>query len=540
MIELVGLPPKSRLLMIGDWYKKNRDCWRVVCYFLAGDNTAFRKGLPIDLLPILVIGKVYNDEDEYTYDFTRLPKSILCPVLSSWQLFTYADIPLHLKHATEFDDELSTQLVYRITDRKRTFWVPVIEIARKLFFQTSELTRTAIYEGNTHQIAKTECLNSVAKITFSSNVPNALLKNKVFIKFLTWLVLSERASKSFSSIFLHFNRNVRTQESDKIQKWTFNFDLPFDLVNTELTAKCYSGQDITGIQRDSFVEEINGVHGISLPHFDFIEYSHANDSASTLITKKRGKSDKHSIAELEPKINVTSLEMENNAKSTGAVSLLKGDSSYFDFNTEIDIRRKPKETRILQLASAPADLNENANSVSVSLKSDYGKSASADFDILSESKLFEASQKFSLFQEMLKRLEIDEKWSVVTEIKRVPRENCRKKHVINGSHRHYCSAIIKISPENFVGMLEIELAPNEALSTLIYRARNYSETINYLLKGLMSSNSLQNKSSLQWDRRINRVKTESLDYLDHPVNFESVKDVLNSWCNRAKNRIYGL
>jgi hypothetical protein len=56
----------------------------------------------------------------------------------------------------------------------------------------------------------------------------------------------------------------------------------------------------------------------------------------------------------------------------------------------------------------------------------------------------------------------------------------------------------------------------------------------------MKSSAGQNKNSLQWNRKINRLKTQSLDYLDHPDNFEATEDILTSWSDRAKGKIYRL
>jgi hypothetical protein len=156
--------------------------------------------------------------------------------------------------------------------------------------------------------------------------------------------------------------------------------------------------------------------------------------------------------------------MENSAKSSGPTSLLKGHCSYFDFSIELDIRRASRHTRVMQ----GADANKQENAVSVGLKSNHGKSTKADFDNLIESTFLEASQKFSLFQSIIEELKNNESWQVTIETKPVPRANCRKKHRINGGRRHYCSAIIELSPHHYVGLLEIELAQDEALSTLIY------------------------------------------------------------------------
>ena len=58
-ISLSGIPKGSKLILIGDWYKKSGNDWYVTCYFSVEDQRPFSKGLPVDLLPALIPGTVY-------------------------------------------------------------------------------------------------------------------------------------------------------------------------------------------------------------------------------------------------------------------------------------------------------------------------------------------------------------------------------------------------------------------------------------------------------------------------------------------------
>ena len=147
--------------------------------------------MPADLLPILAGGTKFpretteNKAKGWTGTF-KLPSPDL------WKRFRYRDLPYTLKRAVEFSEEIAEGIVYRLEVNDRTYWLPAIELARMLFFHSSEVTRAAINQGNTWQLGKAWQHDWTGELQFSSNIPVRYLNSLQFRKFFAWLFFVPR------------------------------------------------------------------------------------------------------------------------------------------------------------------------------------------------------------------------------------------------------------------------------------------------------------------------------------------------------------
>ena len=132
-IRLSRIPNGSKLILIGDWYKRPGNGWHVACYFYGEYGRPFRKGFPVDLLPALIPGTIYpgtsaeNKAERYSGVFK-------VSSIAEWEKFRYNELPRSLRRLCKYSTEIADQVVYRMEAKDRIYWLPAIELARILFF----------------------------------------------------------------------------------------------------------------------------------------------------------------------------------------------------------------------------------------------------------------------------------------------------------------------------------------------------------------------------------------------------------------------
>ena len=265
-ISLSGIPKGSKLILIGDWYKKPGNGWYVTCYFSVEGQRPFSKGFPVDLLPALIPGTVYprtstkNEAKAYTGVFNA-------PSIADWKICRYSELPRSLLRLREFSNQIADQVVYRMEARDRIFWLPAIELARMLFFHSSEVVRAAVYQGNTWQLARADQEDWIGEVAFSSNVPVSYLNSLQFRKFFAWLLFDGDAEKSFCSIFRLLNEGSYLHDS--VEHWTFDFQPP-DLGACEISWAGYTGRDSE--QHHCYIREIRAIAGVPTPELNAVVF----------------------------------------------------------------------------------------------------------------------------------------------------------------------------------------------------------------------------------------------------------------------------
>ena len=351
-ISLSGIPKGSKLILIGDWYKKPGNKWYVSCYFSGEDQRPFTEGLPVDLLPGLIPGTVYpmtstkNEAKGYTGVFK-------VPSIADWEKCRYSELPRSLRRLRKFSNQIADQVVYRMKAKDRIYWLPAIELARMLFFHSVGVVEAAVYQGNTWQLAKAEQENWTGKVTFSSHVPVRYLNSLQFRKFFAWLLFDEDAEKSFCSIFRQLNKSAYPHDS--VEHWTFDFQPP-DLGACEISWAGYTGRDSE--QHHCYIREIRAIAGVPTPELDTVVFSHPddvlflenepddNESGSDAKTRK-----------LKSRVVPKEIDPHHPPKAVNKRYLIRISSAGFHFDAEIDLRRSPRHIRGLPKGEMP-DLDE--------------------------------------------------------------------------------------------------------------------------------------------------------------------------------------
>lgn len=538
-ISLNSVPQGSKLILVGDWYIKPGEGWYVACYFLNEDHQPFRRGFPVDLLPALIPGTVYprtasqNEAKGYTGTFK-------VSAMSHWEKCSYSDLPSTLRRLHYFSNEIRDQVVYRLEIEEWVYWLPATELARMLFFHSSEVVRAAAYQGNTWQLAKAYKEGWVGKVTFSSNVPASYLNSNQFRKFFAWLLFDSDAEQSFGSIFRTLNEG--SYLFDNVERWTFDFQPP-DLSACEISWSGYTGSGTLAEQDQCYIREVRSIAGVSTPDLEEVYFSHPDDVL--FLEKEPGDSESgedEKPRKPEPKVSPKEIDPHNPPKASKKRYLVRVSPGGFHFDTEIDLRRSPRQVRALPKGVTP-DLEEiqEEETLGITEGCDHGSIPRTDIDNLEKPELVDAPEKIAFFQTMLQHLEANHDWSIETQTGNVPKKRCRTAHLIDNRARKYCHASVRRDDTTVVQVLEIELDGDESLSTFLYRSDNSQETLGQLLDALMRSESSPKRSAMQWKKKFNAEVTRARLYLDHPdKKIKSEAEALESWIARAAAKIHSL
>ncbi|MEW9799492.1 hypothetical protein [Alteromonas sp. CYL-A6] len=545
-IGIRGIPKESKLLLLGDWYQKPGKEWRVVCYFHNKDTGDIRRSLPIDLLPALTPGTVFprTSTENKAQGWTE---TIMLPTQERWHKATFKDLPGTLKRAHGLSSQFDNCVLYRISTDERAYWLPIAEVARMLFFHSSEVVRAAVYQGNTWQLGKSWSVDWVGNVELSSNIPVRYMNNLQYRKFFTWLLFDPDIQDSFGSIFKSINQNsIIVNGADR---WTFDFTPP-DLSHCEISISGYTGRESEINQ--VFIREIRSVSGLTAPDLDVVYFSHPDDHL--LLNKDPENSDEKPKPPNRPPVNTRELDPDTKPNSNRKRHLLKLGRSGLHFDVELDTRRSTRQVKVLPPQTEPDldDLQEQPPEELASLKkgSDNGKGSKADVDNLDPPDLIDAPEKIVFFQSMLQKLQEEHGWQIQSSIGDVPRKRCRSQHLVGGRPRRYCHAVVKRDKSTTIQILEIELTckpkkdgtlDTESLSTLFFRAGDTSITFQRILDELMTAYKDEGLNAMSWKRQFISQNTSVKEYLGHPDNkITNERDALDSWVARAAEKVIGM
>lgn len=538
MVSITQIPDGSKLMLIGDWFQNPGGEWQVVCYFKESSGSYFRKSLPIDLLPALTVGKTYPLTEAVNHK-TGFTSAFVLPKKDTWELVTYSYMPQSLQKKQllkEFEGQVEHQLIYKIQLEEYTMWLPLSEFARMLLFQSAEIVRTLALEGNTYQLAKAEMNDWVGKIIFGSHVPLNFINSLEYRKFFAWLMFDDSAKKSFGSIFGLINSESKQTQNSR--RWTFNF-IPPNIENSSITWSGYTGLQSKGEGHHRYVNEIRSIAGVPTPELYEIEFEHPEDYINLEDDKNEDQNKKRKKYS-EPATNPKKIDSSSSPRSKGKRYTININKAGFHFDTYLDLRRSPRNVRILPKGTEP-ELVENQEDDTVGIKQgkNTGKRPRADIDKLDKPEPIESSAKLQLFEVMLETLATESGWELCVENDDVPKMNCRSAHLVDGKPRQFCYAKIKLSTELTIFAIEIELQTKETLSTLFYRSN--TSIYEQVLNDLMSSNSERKQKAMQWNREEIKSITQSDCFLGHPDKKNlNEEEIDQSWSARAKQKILTL
>jgi hypothetical protein len=240
-------PSESGLIRVGGIQYRRVDYRKVKPFIWVQFEGQSRSLVPVDLVPLLVVGGSYENKeripetgtDAHQFKVTGEPTAVASESGENWM---------------HFDNEDGS-----------TVRVRQLELARCLFLHNHHLTRTAFrpngLKGLAHPLIDGE--TTVIKFSSLADYPLSNLRSKAALQHLAWMLLDDDARRSFNSIL------VGLMSSPK-KLWNFRFAPP-NMKNWGLTgAGYYSSSD----RKIFIVNEITGFDNPTRYHFNEIVVDH--------------------------------------------------------------------------------------------------------------------------------------------------------------------------------------------------------------------------------------------------------------------------
>ncbi|MEQ1543620.1 Tn7-like element transposition protein TnsE [Methyloglobulus sp.] len=524
-ITFTNIPKGSKLILMGDFFRTPGEDWRVTCYFLANRNKPFRKAMPVDLLPALSVGSIYPRATDVNAAHGYRGRFVI-PNGYQWDQLQYHDLPKSLQRLNEYEGQLKNQNIYRISVADKVFWLPTLELARRLHFHSAELVRTAFLQANTLSLARATLESWVGRVDFTSNIPLSYMNSQEYRKYFAWLLFDQEAQNSFCSIFKHLNRESRFD--NQVERWSFNFSPPA-MAGCEISWVGYTGTDSE--QNHYYIREILAIAALPSPPVNRVWFSHPDD---VLVLNEEGvgnNKEKSGKKVVQPK----QIDPVQASIASQKRYLLEINRAGLHFDTDIELKRSSRRVQIYPKDEETAlDSMDVEETVGITEGKIAGTLPRADIDLLKERELIEAPEKMKFFSRMLEGLKEFNEWDYQVKLGTVPQCNCRTAHLIDGRKRQYSHVMLQRDSDTMVHILEIELKQDESLSTLLFRSNAVEDSLELILDGLM-------RNSIKWDRGIIAEQTTARHYLDHPDRkIKSEDDALTSWVARASQKIVTL
>jgi hypothetical protein len=360
----------------------------------------------------------------------------------------------------------------------------------------------------------------------------AYLNSIQYRKFFAWLLFNDAVNESFCSIFHLLNQGCLNLEN--CERWTFDFQPP-DLSLCEISWTGYTGRENFGEKHHCYIREIRSIAGLSAPELEVVTFSHPDDIH--YLKSEANSEEKEKLKQRNKNIEPSVIDPHNPPKAGKRRYMIRLTASGLNFDTEIDLRRSPRQINALPFGEVPdMAVLEVDDTVGVTEQSEHGEAPRADVENLEEPEKVDAPEKMALFKEMLEKLQEERCWGVDTVEGEVPKVNCRSAHLIDKRARKYCHGMIKRDQDSIVNVLEIELKPGEVLSTLLFRSDD-DDAVDKILDALMSVDSEHRIRAMHWNHKKNAKLTKARSYLVHPNNMIEVEqDAMDSWvaCAAAK------
>ncbi|OUS06489.1 hypothetical protein A9Q81_02875 [Gammaproteobacteria bacterium 42_54_T18] len=512
------IPSNSKLIMLGDLYKKPHQGWKIVTNFNLDNGDQIRKSFPIEVLPALFLGRLYPPKGNY-WKRTGFTGKFILPPVAKWRRTTMADMPTPLKREGKYAEDVSRQKVYRIETIGRIYWLPVIELARKLHFYSAELTRSAVLEGNLHLVGRARQVDDDGYIDLMSTMPVKYLNYSEYRRYLSWLMFDKGADKSFCSIYQHKNREM-IENPDHL-RWTFDFNPP-DISGVELSWSGFKPTD----SEHCFIREITALSGIKAPNLNAVYFTHPDDIAID-PEKNQEKGKKRGRYKSTPDNHVVDTEETPNSRNRHRMLTIP--QTGFHFDSELKTQRNPRLELIgIKGVLEDSDETNDTETVGVTESDLNGKNPRADFNALEEKE--EGKASFTEFKQVIKHVrEKKPKWKISERIAYVPQGNSRKLYKIGDRRRCYLHVKVTLDESTTIHILDIELSDGRSLSTLLLRFDNRlseKEAIYDTLVSLMNN-------ACNWSRKQVYEISVARKFLSHPKVLDMAnEETIVSWSKR--------
>ena len=265
------LPQGAKLLAIGNLFRSLSpgSSWRVASLLeVNGDVRSHTFGS--EMACLLGVGREFIQEENEPYISRGFRRALSLPALDRWQERLLGECPRLAKRLAKHQ-EIVNQKCFVFDVGGITYWLPKFELARKLFFHASFLSR-ASFEPNGLDMLFTVIRDAGVihiKTPAKTGAPACLLQNEAYRNHLSWLLLNQDAKRSFESIWQCLNEGMPKNTTGYLRR-QFDFHPP----------SCVSGVELVALgpldweSKDMLIWEIKSLKGLEWSCLQEIQFHH--------------------------------------------------------------------------------------------------------------------------------------------------------------------------------------------------------------------------------------------------------------------------
>ena len=516
------LEDDSEITAIGSMFKGiDRKYWSINVDFSGKPS----KNIRFNAAPILARRRVLNPTTSHKKE--GLEFTVTVGNAQNWQLAKLKDCPAYLKNLRGSDDG---QYCFVVKTATGTVYIPQLELARALFYHDQFMTRLSLHHNALEEDFLVDCNDGDLRIYVreGADYPLSYFNQEDNRRFLSWVLMDTHARQSFDSIATKLL--IYTTRQGGYDQWNFSFNPP-PLTRVRLGMRGWRDHETETF----FVWEIHKVE--DLPSNIEGEVSFFHPKYERRVGGKPTKGD------------------GKKGKPPGQYDLGDGESSDTDKGTvplvseTVKISfRKPFITNRIATKTKPVNssIGDGAHEVPGKDLSANEKEEDGDLPGGSWNNLDDQTDdvhlylsKFQSFLNVVGCLESSHKCTVrKIMIKKLPRLNEGKKHMLAGTKNPRCLVIIELEyGGNGLSLLEIDTSDGVAkLSTMMLKTSIDGWLINNLDRiktGIM-------KKSLGWPTDIfkEHLDADQVSGIPHPKSKHSGSlkpEEIGPWAQRLVN-----
>jgi len=530
------IPTDAKLLAIGNHFRRSgdRQQWRVAAYFRDHQGEELTRNLAVEALCVMGLGRQFVQLEGEPYRSGGFKQEFSLPPVASWQERRLGDCP-RLSRRLALRGEVADQKCFVFDTGGITVWLPKFELARKLFFHAGFLVRAAYQPSGLDIIFNVKQDDEEAvhiHTPAKTGAPVSTLKKKAYRDLLAWLLLNENVRRSFNSIWMRLNRDLRDRNG--YQRWQFDFSPPNTLDGVKVIARGpYDSDD-----REMLIWEISALQGLDARTSEKEIYFY--HPSLKLPVRGTGEGRGGSGTQGADVIEVDTEQEPDEAKERQTIELPMEDI-VFSNSATTKLAYNGKKAGILGQEDQ-GELAGPINSKVLGIGDDVigGSIAPGEYQQL-EAAEKQYSNRFVMLKQIIRQIagESGEKLSLlelkVQPLPQLPR--CSYHKMEDEQPRCYLTAKFRLEDGRERYILEIDTSDNKKkLSTRIVGFKSGVEInnrIEKIIKGVV-------KSSLSWPRNMNK-ECEVLYLVHHPKESESdmYEARMAGWKLRLQSRLIG-
>ncbi|OSX93864.1 hypothetical protein BTJ45_01928 [Bacillus mycoides] len=173
---------------------------------------------PIAALPLLKIGAKYKDGQILEHLVDGIIYDVTIPTLDQYKVVTALEACKKVDYYLFANKELMNQSVFEFSVEGKTYYFPQAEFIRAVFAINKIISNAMVRPNGIEFLVTYARLNGQrAFLELADDIPNNIVKDDGFIRYIGWLYFSKILKSSFESIYTLLNQKLMNNQQLKLE-----------------------------------------------------------------------------------------------------------------------------------------------------------------------------------------------------------------------------------------------------------------------------------------------------------------------------------